>query len=81
MRTPASVYLPSFRPFPDKIPTLIYPDRFEVRYVSADGAFRWNSDWVQVSIICSGEYIGFEEIDDGVRNMFFGLLKLGRFHE
>jgi putative transposase len=81
MRTPAEVYSPSFRPFPEKIPSLVYPDRFEVRYVSANGAIRWNSDWVQVSIVCSGEYIGFEEIDDGVWNVFFGPLKLGRFHE
>ena len=81
MRTPAEVYSPSFRPFPEKIPSLVYPDRFEVRYVSANGAIRWNSDWVQVSIVCSGEYIGFEEIDDGVWNVFFGHLKLGRFHE
>jgi putative transposase len=81
MRTPAEVYSPSFRPFPEKIPPLVYPDRFEVRYVSANGAIRWNSDWVQVSIVCSGEFIGFEEIDDGVWNVFFGPLKLGRFHE
>lgn len=66
---------------PSKLPPLIYPDRFEVRYVSADGAIRWNSDWVQVSTVCSGEYIGFEEIDDGVWNVFFGPLKLVRFHE
>lgn len=80
-QTPASRYSPSPRPMPDKIPPLVYPDRFEVRYVSGNGAIRWNHDWVQVSIVCSGEYIGFEEIDDGVWNVFFGSLKLGRFHE
>lgn len=80
-QTPASRYSPSPRPMPDKTPPLVYPDRFEVRYVSGNGAIRWNSDWVQVSTVCSGEYIGFEEIDDGVWNVFFGPLKLGRFHE
>jgi putative transposase len=80
-QTPASRYSSSPRPMPDKIPPIVYPDRFEVRYVSANGAIRWNSDWVQVSTVCSGEYIGFEEIDDEVWNVFFGPLKLGRFHE
>lgn len=79
--TPASCYTPSPRPMPDKIPALEYPDRFEVRYVSANGGIRWNHAWVNVSICCAGEYVGLEEIDDGVWNVFFGPLKLGRFHE
>jgi hypothetical protein len=28
---------------PAKLPALEYPDRFEVRYVSANGGIRWNS--------------------------------------
>ena len=35
--TPASCYTPSPRPMPDRLPPLEYPDRFEVRYVSANG--------------------------------------------
>jgi hypothetical protein len=26
---------------PDRLPPLEYPDRFEVRYVSANGGIRW----------------------------------------
>ena len=55
-----------------KLPPLHYPDRFEVRYVSANGGIRWNRQWVNVSITCAGEYIGLEEIDDGVGNVYFG---------
>src|SRR5207247_3437440 len=62
-------------------PPLEYPDRFEVRYVSANGGIRWNSRWVNVSIVCVGEYVGLEEIDDGIWNVYFGPLKLGRLHE
>jgi putative transposase len=81
MQTPASLYEPSSRQMPDKIPPLEYPDRFEVRYVSANGGIRWNKDWVNVSITCAGEYVGLEEIDDGVWSVYFGALKLGRLHE
>ena len=66
---------------PDKLPPLQYPDRFEVRYVSANGGVRWNKRWVNVSITCMGEYVGLEEIDDGVWNVYFGPLKLGRLLE
>jgi putative transposase len=79
--TPASIYQPSPRPMPQKIPPLLYPDRFEVRFVSANGGIRWNSRWVNVSTVCAGEHVGLEEIDDGIWNIYFGPLKLGRFHE
>ena len=66
---------------PTKLSPLQYPDRFEVRYVSANGGIRWNSAWVNVSIVCAGEYVGLEEIDDGIWNVYFGPRKLGRLHE
>ncbi len=80
-RTPASVYAPSPRLMPSRLPPLEYPDRFEVRYVSANGGIRWNKAWVNVSTTCIGEYVGLEEIDDGVWNVYFGALKLGRLLE
>lgn len=81
MQTPASCYRPSSRPMPDKLPQLEYPDRFEVRYVSANGGIRWNNSWVNVSTVCAGDYVGFEEFDDGIWNVFYGMLKIGRFDE
>ena len=80
-RTPASMYQPSLRPMPSKLPPLEYPDRFEVRYVSANGGIRWNKAWVNVSTTCIGEYVGLEEIDDGIWNVYFGALRLGRLLE
>ena len=80
-QVPASVYRSSPREMPAKLPALEYPDRFEVRYVSNNGGIRWNSSWVNVSIVCAGEYVGLEEIDDGIWEVYFGALKLGRLHE
>lgn len=81
MATPASIYVPSRREMPDRLPPLEYPDRFEVRYVSGNGGIRWNKGWVNVSSTCIGEYVGLEEIDDGIWNVYFGPLKLGRLLE
>ena len=80
-QTPGSLYVPSRREMPNKLPPLEYPDRFELRYVSANGGIRWNNGWLNVSIVCVGEYVGLEEIDDGVWNVYFGPLKLGRLLE
>jgi hypothetical protein len=81
LQTPASVYKASRRSIPDKLPALEYPDRFELRYVSANGGFRWKSQWVSLSSVLEGENIGLEEIDDGVWNVYFGPIKLGRLLE
>ena len=80
-QTPASCYRPSSREMPTKLPSFVYPDRFEVRYVSGNGGIRWNRDWVNVSTVCIGEYVGLEEIDNGIWNVYFGPLKLGRLNE
>lgn len=81
MRTPAQLYQPSTRTMPTKLPPLEYPDRFEVRYVSANGGMRWNRHWVNVTSALIGQYVGLEEIDDGQWDVYFGPLKLGRLHE
>jgi putative transposase len=81
MQTPQQLYRSSPRPMPNRPPPLEYPDRFEVRYVSGNGGVRWNRHWVNVSVVCIGEYVGFEEIDDAIWNVYFGPLKLGRFNE
>jgi putative transposase len=80
-QTPASLYQPSTREMPNRLPPLVYPDRFEVRYVSGNGGIRWRCGWVNVSTVCIGEYVGLEEIDDGIWNVYFGPLRLGRLHD
>jgi len=79
--TPASLYLRSPRPYPSTLAPLEYPGHFEVRLVSANGGIRWLHDWVNVSHVLAGEYVALEEIDEGEWDLYFGHLKLGRFHE
>lgn len=81
MQTPAQLYQASSRAMPDKLLHPEYPDRFEVRYVSANGGIRWRKQWINVTSALVGEYVGLEEIDDGQWDVYFGPLKLGRLHE
>ena len=65
-RPPASAYQPSTRPFPTKLPPLDYHAHFEVRKVSYNGGIRWHSAWINVSHLLGGEWIGLDEIADGI---------------
>lgn len=79
--TPAAHYIPSPRPYPARLPALEYPGHYEVRRVSRNGGIRWHSTWVNVSQTLGGEWVGLVEIDDGEWDVYFGPLRLGRFHE
>ena len=79
--TPASCYAPSPRPYRASLEPMVYPGHFERRRVSRNGGIRWTSDWVNVSHLLAELDIGFEEIDDGLWNVYFGPVWLGRFHQ
>lgn len=79
--TPASVYTSSPRPYPARLPPLEYPAHYEVRRVGHNGGLRWQQRWINVSHTLRGEYVGLVEIDDAEWDVYFGPLRLGRFHE
>lgn len=79
--SPAQHYQPSPRLYPERLPPLEYPDHFEKRRVGDNGCIRWRSDRVHVSLVCKREYLGLEEVDTGLWNVYFGSLKLGRLIE
>ena len=50
-------------------------------YVSANGGIRWRKQWVNVSSALVGQHVGLEVVDDGLLDVYFGVMKLGRLHE
>jgi len=52
-----------------------------IRRVSRNSGIRWSSRRVQVSSTLAEEYIGFEEIDNGIHNVYHCELLIGRFME
>jgi hypothetical protein len=79
--TPASLWTPSLRPYPDRIEPPVYPGHVEVRRVSNCGAFRLHSGQIFLSQALNGEDIGLEELHDGVWNILYYDTLLGRFDE
>jgi transposase InsO family protein len=81
MKRPAELYRPSPRLFPSVLPEIEYPGHFEVRRVSRNGGIRWRRGWLNVSHPLIDEYVGLEEVDDGIWDLYFGSMLLGRFDE
>ena len=79
--TPASQYSPSLRQLPRKLPEIEYPGHFEVRYVSANGGIRWKCAWVNVTTVLEGQHVGLEEVGDGLWDVYFSHVRLGRLDE
>ena len=80
-RLPASLYQPSPRPYPTRLLPISYPGHYEVRRVSRNGGIRWGSRWVNVTHVLAELEIGLEEIDDGLWEVYFGPVWLGRLHQ
>lgn len=78
---PANVYHSSPRPFPKRLPPLEYPGHLEIRRVSPSGVVSWRSEPLFLSEALAGEYVGFEEVDDGLWTIRFASVVLGRLTE
>ena len=81
LETPSSRYRPSSRVLPKTLPAMEYPAHHEVRYVSANGGIRWKCAWVGVTHTLAGEFVGLEEVGDGLWDVYFGPVLLGRMDE
>jgi putative transposase len=79
--TPASVYSPSSTKLPRRIKSLDYPSHYEVRVVSTNSGIRWKSQWVSVTRLLAGKRIGLEEVGEGLWDVWFGPIWLGRLDE
>ncbi len=79
METPASVYAPSPRGYPDRVPEPEYPDTMLVRSVRSHGHFRWNQHDVFLSEVLWGERVGLLPVAADAFTVYFAHLPLARF--
>ena len=79
MKRPAEVYRPSLREMPERIETYDYPKQYVVRRVSRCGTIRVFGNQVFLSQTLNEEYVGLEEVDDGVYDVFFCFYLIGRY--
>lgn len=80
-KRPATLYSPSPRPYPEKLPPIEYDGHLEVRKVDDRGTIKWKNEKLFLSHTLNGELVGLEEIDDGTWSLFYGPVLLARFEE
>jgi len=80
-KTPASVYRPSTRTFPERLPPVDYPSHFEIRKVCGNSCIKWHKRFIHVSRVLIGEWIGLDEVADGVWSVYLGPVLLAKLDE
>jgi transposase InsO family protein len=78
-QTPASIYVPSARPYPRRLAEWEYPDDYELRRVSQQGSFKWHTERTFLSEILGREVVGLKAIDENRYEVYWGPVLLGRF--
>jgi len=79
MKRPAQIYQASSRAMPERIETYDYPGNYLVRRVSRAGTIRVLRKQVFVSNTLQEDYVGLEEVDDGVYDLYFCFYQIGRY--
>ena len=78
---PASLWIPSLRAYPERITGPLYPAHMEVRRVSTAGTFRLHARQPFLSQALRNEYIGLDEVADGIWNIVYYSTLLGKIDE
>jgi transposase InsO family protein len=80
-QVPAQRLKRCMRAYPETLPPLEYPGHFEKRHVRTSGEIKWQGRRLFVSETLAGEWIGIEEIADGVWSLRYAHIELGRYDE
>lgn len=80
-KMPDSLYTPSPRPYPERLPELVYPSYVHPLKVCSAGLVYWEGKRIYVGYQLTGERVGLEAVDDGIWQVSFGPIRLGRFDQ
>ncbi len=78
LRTPMSLYLPSPRQYPLRLPEMTYPDDIATRWVKSQGDISWKSRHVYLSETLAGELVGLKQVTDRLWDIYFGPIRLAQ---
>jgi len=79
MKRPGELYQSSSRTMPKRLKQYAYPAHYLVRRVSRSGTIRVFHKQIFVSNILHEDYVGLEEVDDGVYDLYWCFYQIGRY--
>jgi len=77
MKTPASLYRRSLRPYPARIPEVAYHGDFVARHIRYNGEIRWNGELIYVSEALAGEPVALRQKGEYLWEIRFSSYPLG----
>jgi putative transposase len=81
MATPASVYYPSRRLFPEKLPPVEYDSWLTGRQVRSNGCIKWRGEFVYISQALAGEPVALRQVGEQTWEVMFSFYSLGILDE
>lgn len=79
MGTPAELYRRSSQKMPARVESYDYPGHYIVCFVSKPGTIRIVGNQCFVSSTVVHDYVGLEEVDDGIYDVFHRFYHIGRY--
>ncbi len=79
MKRPGEIYQASNRALPKRIEPYDYPAHYLVRRVSRGGTIRVFHNQIFVSNTLHEDYVGLEEVEDGVYDLYWCFYQIGRY--
>ncbi len=79
-RTPAEVYRPSQRPYPNGLPPLVYPKAWAVRRVRNRGHIKWQGRLRFIGRAFVGQSLGLKWSSDHHWEVYLGRQLIGQLH-
>jgi putative transposase len=80
-KTPSSLYRPSMRPYPAKVPKVEYHGDVIVRQVRHSGEIKWNGELVYLSQALAGEPVALKRREEHLWEIRFSFHPLGVLNE
>jgi transposase InsO family protein len=79
-RTPAEVYRPSRRPYPQSLPPLVYPKTWPVRRVRNKGHIKWQGRLRFIGRAFVGQIIGLKLSPESYQEVYLGQQLMGQLY-
>jgi transposase InsO family protein len=80
-KPPASVYMPSSRAYPNRMPNVEYDSTFSIRQVRHNGEIQWKGQKIYVCQALAGQPVGLLQADDDLWQINFSFHHLGILDE
>jgi putative transposase len=78
-RPPGYVYTPAPRPYPTRLPEIVYPTTATVRLVEQNGNIKWHNQPIFLSTNLAGQHVGLLETTSDRIAIVYAALQLGEF--